>query len=79
VVKITTGSKVVDEMMGGGINTQSITEVFGEFRTGKVSSFHRLISKADTQTQLSHTLCVTGQLPEDLGGGAGKIAYIDTE
>lgn len=38
VVKITTGAKAVDTMMGGGINTQSITEVFGEFRTGKVSS-----------------------------------------
>jgi len=25
-------------MLGGGICTQSITEVFGEYRTGKVSS-----------------------------------------
>lgn len=24
-------------MLGGGISTQSITEVYGEFRTGKVS------------------------------------------
>lgn len=30
-------------MLGGGISTQSITEVFGEFRTGKVSciAYHK--------------------------------------
>jgi len=49
VVKITTGSAVLDELLGGGIETMSITEAFGEFRTGK--------------TQLAHTLCVTTQLP----------------
>ena len=43
----------------------SITEVFGEFRTGK--------------TQMAHTLCVTAQLPRSLGGGEGKACYIDTE
>lgn len=43
----------------------SITEAFGEFRTGK--------------TQLSHTLCVTAQLPRSQGGGQGKVLYIDTE
>ena len=49
----------------GGIESQSITEAFGEFRTGK--------------TQLSHTLCVTAQLPRSQGGGEGKVLYIDTE
>ena len=43
----------------------SITEVFGEFRTGK--------------TQMAHTLCVTAQLPRSAGGGEGKACYIDTE
>lgn len=65
VIHISTGSKAFDEMLGGGISTMSMTEVFGEFRTGK--------------TQLSHTLCVTAQLSKDLGGGEGKVAYIDTE
>ncbi|GFZ51287.1 DNA repair protein RAD51 [Saitozyma sp. JCM 24511] len=65
VLYISTGSKSADAMLGGGIATQSITEVFGEFRTGK--------------TQLCHTLCVTTQLPEDQGGASGKVAYIDTE
>lgn len=65
VIHISTGSKAFDEMLGGGISTMSMTEVFGEFRTGK--------------TQLSHTLCVTAQLSRDQGGGEGKVAYIDTE
>ncbi|RXK39361.1 meiotic recombinase Dmc1 [Tremella mesenterica] len=65
VIYISTGSKAVDTILGGGVSTQSITEVFGEFRTGK--------------TQLCHTLCVSTQMPEDQGGASGKVAYIDTE
>ena len=49
----------------GGIETGSITELFGEFRTGK--------------SQICHTLAVTCQLPIDQGGGEGKCLYIDTE
>ncbi|BEJ11635.1 hypothetical protein CspHIS471_0200950 [Cutaneotrichosporon sp. HIS471] len=65
VIYISTGSKAVDSMLGGGVATQSITEVYGEFRTGK--------------TQLCHTLCVTTQLPDEQGGASGRVAYIDTE
>ncbi|KAG0662896.1 Meiotic recombination protein dmc1 [Maudiozyma exigua] len=65
VFSLSTGSKQLDSILGGGIMTMSITEVFGEFRCGK--------------TQLSHTLCVTTQLPKEMGGGEGKVAYIDTE
>jgi len=35
LIKISTGSKEFDKLLGGGIETMSITEVFGEFRTGK--------------------------------------------
>jgi meiotic recombination protein DMC1 len=42
----------------------SISEVFGEFRCGK--------------TQLSHTMSVIAQLPKDMGGAEGKVAYIGT-
>ncbi|KAK8809518.1 hypothetical protein WA158_000461 [Blastocystis sp. Blastoise] len=59
VIKITTGSKELDTLLGGGIETMSITEVFGEFRTGK--------------TQLAHTLCVTTQLPSEMHGANGKV------
>ncbi|ETI33171.1 hypothetical protein F441_20005 [Phytophthora nicotianae CJ01A1] len=62
---ITTGSQRLDQILGGGVETMSVTEVHGEFRTGK--------------TQLCHTLCVTAQLPRSCGGGAGKVAFIDTE
>ena len=63
--QITTGSKELDKLLNGGIETGSITEMFGEFRTGK--------------SQLCHTMAVTCQLPIDMGGAEGKCLYIDTE
>ncbi|QIX01588.1 hypothetical protein AMS68_007105 [Peltaster fructicola] len=65
LISITTGSKQLDTLLAGGIETGSITEIFGEFRTGK--------------SQICHTLAVTCQLPFDMGGGEGKCLYIDTE
>jgi len=65
VKRISTGSTNLDTLLGGGIESQSLTEAFGEFRCGK--------------TQLAHTLAVTAQLPISKGGGGGKVAYIDTE
>ena len=65
MLKLTTGSGELDKILGGGMETGSMTELFGEFRTGK--------------TQLCHTLAVTCQLPMDQGGGEGKALYIDTE
>jgi RecA/RadA recombinase len=65
VIHLTTGSTALDKILGGGIETASITELFGEFRTGK--------------TQLAHTLCVTSQLSFEMQGGQGKVIYLDTE
>ena len=65
IVMLTTGAVELDKLLEGGIETGSITEVFGEFRTGK--------------TQLCHTLCVTCQMPITEGGAEGKAIYIDTE
>jgi DNA repair protein RAD51 len=65
VIQISTGSKALDTLLNGGIETGSITEIFGEFRTGK--------------TQICHTLAVICQLPVNQGGGEGKCLYIDTE
>ncbi|XP_055639139.1 DNA repair protein RAD51 homolog 1 [Toxorhynchites rutilus septentrionalis] len=65
IIQLTTGSKELDKLLGGGIETGSITELFGEFRTGK--------------TQICHTLAVTCQLPISQNGGEGKCLYIDTE
>jgi len=62
--RISTGSNEVDRILGGGIESMGITEVFGEFRTGK--------------TQLASTLAVTTQMPGQ-GHGGGKVAFIDTE
>lgn len=62
---ITTGSKKLDELLGGGVETQAVTEAFGEFGSGK--------------TQLAHQLCVNVQLSRELGGLNGRAVYIDTE
>ncbi len=63
--KITTSSKALDDLLGGGIETKQITEFFGEFGTGK--------------TQICHQLAVNVQLPDDKGGLGAKAVYIDTE
>jgi len=63
--KISTGSKELDSLIGGGIETQSITEVYGQFASGK--------------TQWAFQLCVMTQLPKDKGGLAGNVLYIDSE
>ncbi|KAL2108782.1 hypothetical protein VUR80DRAFT_3378 [Thermomyces stellatus] len=65
LIRITTGSKELDNLLAGGVETGSVTELFGEFRSGK--------------SQICHTLAVTCQLPFDMGGGEGKCLYIDTE
>jgi DNA repair protein RadA len=62
---ITTGSKDLNDLLGGGVETQAITEVFGEFGTGK--------------SQLAHQLCVNVQLPEEKGGLDSAAIFIDTE
>ncbi|MFX1502086.1 MAG: DNA repair and recombination protein RadA [Promethearchaeota archaeon] len=61
----TTGSAELDRILGGGFQTEKLTEVFGPFKSGK--------------TNLAHTLSVTVQLPENKGGLNGAVVYIDTE
>ncbi len=63
--RISTGSKSFDDLLGGGIETKAVTEVYGEFGTGK--------------TQLCHTLCVMVEQDGQIGGLEGKSIYIDTE
>lgn len=65
VARITTGSKNLDKLLGGGIETQIITEFYGEFGSGK--------------TQICHQLCVNVQLPKDRGGLEGSAVYVDCE
>ncbi|MGQ4834344.1 MAG: DNA repair and recombination protein RadA [Candidatus Asgardarchaeia archaeon] len=61
----TTGTKNLDNLLGGGIRLGRITEFYGAPRSGK--------------TQLVHQLSVTVQLPTDKGGMDGMAAVIDTE
>ena len=63
--RISTGTDALDGLLLGGVETQAITEVYGEFGCGK--------------TQFCHTLCVMVQKTADLGGLDGSVLYIDTE
>jgi len=65
IARITTGSQELDDSLGGGVETGSVIEFFGEYRTGK--------------TQIMHQLCVNVQLPKEKGGLEGRALYIDTE
>ena len=42
VIKVHTGSKAFDDLMGGGFETGTITECFGEFGSGKTQLGHML-------------------------------------
>ena len=63
--RILTGSTALDELFGGGIETQAITEMYGSFRSGK--------------TQMAHQLAVNVQLPPGEGGLGATAIYVDTE
>jgi DNA repair protein RadA len=63
--KLTWGVEAVDDLLGGGVETQSITEVYGEFGAGK--------------SQVTHELAVTVQLPEEHGGLEGRAVFVDSE
>jgi DNA repair protein RadA len=63
--KITTGTNCLDTLFDGGIETQALTEVYGEFGCGK--------------TQFAHTMSVMVQKTKEEGGLEGGVLYIDTE
>ncbi|MGC8505283.1 MAG: DNA repair and recombination protein RadA [Thermoplasmata archaeon] len=65
VKKLTTGSKNLDDLLGGGLETQAITEFYGEFGSGK--------------TQIMHQLAVNATMPEEKGGFNCDVLIIDTE
>ena len=65
VQRLTTGSKAIDELVGGGLETQTITEFYGEYGVGK--------------SVLCHQLAVNAQLPLERGGLNGAALYLDTE
>jgi DNA repair protein RadA len=72
LVRFTTGSKDLDTLLKGGIESQALTEFVGEFGSGK--------------SQLCHTLCVTANTNAQTNGEAQKlvgkinpIIFVDTE
>ena len=65
MLRCSSGSTALDELLLGGVETQAVTEFYGEFGSGK--------------SQICHTLCATARQPITAGGLDGGIIYIDTE
>lgn len=65
LLRCSTGSGVLDELFLGGIETQAVTEFYGEFGSGK--------------SQICHTLCITAGQPVESGGLDSGVIYVDTE
>lgn len=65
IERISTGSKCFDELLGGGFEVNAITEIYGEFGSGK--------------TQICHTSAVMVQQKITDGGLEGGVIYVDTE
>jgi len=64
-MRCTTGSRALNNLLGGGIETQAITELVGQYASGK--------------TQLCLMLCVTAHLKPENGGFGGSVLIFDTE
>ena len=65
LLRCSTGSESLDELLLGGVETQAVTEFYGEFGSGK--------------SQICHTLCVMAPRPAAENGLDGSVIYIDTE
>ncbi len=65
LLRLSSGSKTIDELVGGGLESMTITEFYGQYGVGK--------------SILCHQLCVNVQKPVDQGGLNGGALYIDTE
>src|SRR6266498_2637601 len=65
LLRCSTGSGALDDLFLGGIETQAVTEFYGEFGSGK--------------SQICHTLCITAGQPVESGGLNSGVIYIDTE
>ncbi len=65
ILRLSTGSATIDDLVGGGLETQTITEFYGQYGVGK--------------SILCHQLCVNAQKPVEQGGLDGGALYIDTE
>lgn len=65
VLRLSTSSKALDDLLGGGLESQSITEAAAEFGSGK--------------TQIGLQLCVNATMPIEKGGLGGHVVFIDSE
>ena len=63
IIRISTGSQAFDALIGGGFESGSISECFGEFGASK--------------SQIAHVLAINVQKPLGQGGVGGSVIFID--
>jgi DNA repair protein RadA len=63
MLRCSTGSRALDELLLGGIEAQAVTEFYGEFGSGK--------------SEICHTLCAMARQPIESGGLDSGVIYID--
>ena len=63
VQKLSSKVQSIDDLLGGGFETQALVEVYGEFGSGK--------------TQIGHQLAVNCTMTHKQGGLDGDVFYID--
>lgn len=65
LVRFSMGSAKLDTFLDCGIETQAVTEIAGEFVTGK--------------SQICHTLCVTANMQKEQPRSSGSSATTSTD
>jgi DNA repair protein RadA len=65
IIRISTGSKAFDNILGGGFETGCISETYGAYGSSK--------------TQVGHMLAINVQKLKEQGGAEGIAVYIDGE
>ncbi|HLD12988.1 MAG TPA: DNA repair and recombination protein RadA [Candidatus Nanoarchaeia archaeon] len=65
LLRISVGSPKLNAFFGGGIESNGITECYGQYGAGK--------------SAIAHQLAVNVQLPKEQGGAEGIAVWIDTE
>ncbi len=55
VLRLSTGSKALDKIVDGGLETQTITEFYGEYGSGKSQICHQLMRKRSIASRTRRT------------------------
>lgn len=79
ISRYTTGSEKFDDFLSGGFESQSITELAGEFGSGKSQICHALCIAANKLVEKSTRDDDTNKSDKNKPSATGSVIWIDTE